>query len=142
MSSATDFPGRRFSRLSAARKTRQVSPAGEVRRACGAAHLRQCLMLLWCQGMNIGVLQLDGDISVLAIMPALPCRCLVAVPLPLPLPLNSGHTDGVLADISVLSVFLPVVSACGRLLTGTGAVVNGAGKPSPPCRASIALSQV
>ena len=36
-------------------------------------------MLLWCQGMNIGVLQLDGDISVLAIMPALP--------LPLPLPL-------------------------------------------------------
>ncbi|HCC6844014.1 hypothetical protein [Escherichia coli] len=31
--------------------------------------------------MNIGVLQLDGDISVLAIMPALP------LPLPLPLPL-------------------------------------------------------
>ncbi|WP_409248037.1 hypothetical protein [Enterobacter hormaechei] len=30
--------------------------------------------------MNIGVLQLNGDISVLAIMPALP------LPLPLPLP--------------------------------------------------------
>ena len=36
-------------------------------------------MYLWCQGMNTGVLQRVGVISVLAIMPALP--------LPLPLPL-------------------------------------------------------
>ncbi|MGX5056856.1 hypothetical protein ACWKX9_24925 [Enterobacter asburiae] len=65
--------------MSARAKPWQAQTAGEVRRACGAAHLRQCLMYLWCQGMNTGVLQLVGVISVPEIIPALP---LVATPVP------------------------------------------------------------
>ncbi|EGD4378287.1 hypothetical protein RYT14_004384 [Salmonella enterica] len=79
-SSATDFPRQAVQPpVSPRAKPWQALPAGEVRCACGAAHLRECLMYLWCQGMNTGVLQRVGVISVLAIMPALP--------LPLPLPL-------------------------------------------------------
>ncbi|WP_419057870.1 hypothetical protein [Kluyvera georgiana] len=82
MSSATDFPRQAVQPpVSPRAKPRQALPAGEVRSACGAAHLRQCQMLLWCQGMNTGELQLVGGISVLAIIPALP------LPLPLPLPI-------------------------------------------------------
>ena len=81
-SSATDFPRQAVKPpVSPRTKPWQALPAGEVRRACGAAHLRQCLMPLWCQDMNTGVLQLVSVISVLAIIPALP------LPLPLPLPL-------------------------------------------------------
>ncbi|WP_029868977.1 hypothetical protein, partial [Yersinia pestis] len=50
----------------------QALPAGEVRRACGAAYLRQCLMSRWCQGMNTGLLQRVGVISVPVLIPALP----------------------------------------------------------------------
>ncbi|PCN66099.1 hypothetical protein A8V49_15970 [Yersinia pestis] len=72
MSSVTDFPGRRFSRLSARAQTLAGSACGEVRRACGAAYLRQCLMSRWCQGMNTGLLQRVGVISVPVLIPALP----------------------------------------------------------------------
>lgn len=82
----------------------QALPAGEVRRACGAACLRQYLMPRWCRGYEYRCAAAglryfcSGDN---------PC---VAVAVG-----NSGHTDGVLADIAVLPVFLPVVFACGRL---------------------------
>lgn len=72
-SSATDFPRQAVKPpVSPRAKPWPALPAGEVRRACGAAHLRQCLMPLWCQDMNTGVLQLVSVISVLAIIPALP----------------------------------------------------------------------
>lgn len=66
MSSATDSPRQAVKPpVSPRAKPWQALPAGEVRRACGAAHLRQFLMPRWCRCMNIGVLQLVGVLSVL-----------------------------------------------------------------------------
>ncbi|UAN18674.1 hypothetical protein [Enterobacter asburiae] len=81
-SSATDFPRQAVQPpVSPRAKPWQALPAGEVRRACGAAHLRQCLMYLWCQGMNTGVLQLVGVISVPVIISALPLPlAIVSIP--------------------------------------------------------------
>ena len=71
-SSATDFPRQAVKPpVSPRAKPRQALPAGEVRRACGAAHLRQCRMLRWCQGMNTDLLQLVSHISVPVIISAL-----------------------------------------------------------------------
>ncbi|WP_407712946.1 hypothetical protein [Enterobacter asburiae] len=79
-SSATDFPRQAVQPpVSPRAKPWQALPAGEVRRACGAAHVRLCLMYLWCQGMNTGVLQLVGVISVPVLIPALPLA-IVAIP--------------------------------------------------------------
>ncbi len=70
-SSALIFPAGGLAACQPRAKPWQALPAGEVRRACGAAHLRLCLML-WCKDMNTGALQLVGVISVLVINPALP----------------------------------------------------------------------
>ncbi|HFK5791044.1 TPA: hypothetical protein ACG0DQ_004206 [Enterobacter kobei] len=57
MSSVTDFPRQVVQPpVSPRAKPWQALPAGEVRRACGAAYLRQCLMSRWCQSMSIDVL--------------------------------------------------------------------------------------
>lgn len=105
-SSATDFPRQAVQPpVSPRAKPWQALPAGEVRRACGAANLCQCLMYLWCQGMNIGVLQLVGVISVLVIIPALP------LPLPLPLAIVAIPVAYWLISISCWLFFLSDIAA-------------------------------
>ena len=67
-------------------------------------------MLLWCCGYEYWCAgKRVGDISVPA-----DNACVAAA--------NSGHTGGVLADIAVLSVFLPVVSAQGDFPGGEPAL--------------------
>ncbi|MFK3915254.1 hypothetical protein ACI2JI_24755 [Enterobacter cancerogenus] len=141
MSSATDFPRQAVQPpVSPRAKPWQAGPAGEVRRACGAAHLRQCLMSRWGQIMNIGVLQLTDNVAVLVIIPALPLPLLLLLLLLLLLPLVAIPMACCLIAL-FCRIFLPLYLPAGDFPPGTGAVVNGAGKPSPPCRASIALSQ-
>lgn len=131
MSSATDFPRQAVQPpVSPRAKPWQAGPAGEVRRACCAAHLRQCLMSRWGQIMNIGVLQLTDNVAVQVIIPALL----------LPLPLLAIPMACCLIAL-FCRISFPLCLPAGDFPPGTGAVVNGAGKPSPPCRASIALSQ-
>lgn len=57
ISSVTDFPRQAVQPpVSPCTKPWQALPAGEVRRACGSAYLRQCLMSRWCQSIRIDVL--------------------------------------------------------------------------------------
>ncbi len=125
MSSATDFPRQAVQPpVSSRAKPRQALPAGEVRRACGAAHLLQCLMCLWCQGMNTGVLQLVGVISVPVLIPALP--------LPLPLAIVAIPVAYWLISISCRPFFLSDMTS--------GDFPGGNRGCHAPHRASIAVS--
>lgn len=128
-SSATDFPRQAVQPpVSPRAKPWQALPAGEVCRACGAAHLRQCLMYLWCQGMNTGVLQLVGVISFPVIIPALP----LPLPLPLPLAIVAIPVAYWLISISCRLFFLSDMTA--------GDFPGGNRGCHAPHRASIAVS--
>ncbi|HHT2664641.1 TPA: hypothetical protein ACTYSP_004332, partial [Citrobacter freundii] len=70
MSSATDSPRQAVQPpVSPRAKPWQALPAGEVRRAFGAAHLRQCLLFRLNLVLNTCVLQLVYDTPARVIIP-------------------------------------------------------------------------